>query len=368
MKKILMIGPFSKQINGMTVANKMLYSGLESQYQVELIDTLKDEKFENKENQGKFRLFKLIKIIKCLYRELYTIARNPYDYIYMTPGQSFYGFSRFIPYMLFAILKKRKFYLHIHGSKFREMYDEQSKLKRYFIEFFLVRSNGVIVLGDSLKFMFNGLIPHNKIYICENGVENTFVGKSNEIKRKIDSSVNDSKLNILYLSNLMEDKGILSLMKASESFNEEEILINLAGEIEPNIEKEISEYFKKESGKIVYNGVVDGAKKKELLLKSDVLVLPSKDEGQPISILEAYANACLVITDEKVGGISDIFSDVKNGYSCDHNDYLTIVEGLKKLKSNKVAMRNNYNYFIENFSEEEFVRRIVNIFEHNKKV
>ncbi|MGJ9383957.1 glycosyltransferase family 4 protein [Salipaludibacillus sp. CF4.18] len=365
MKKILIIGPFTKQINGMTVANKMLLDGLNSIYHVEFIDTLKDVEFDNKENQGKFRLLKLIKILKYMFKEIYTLSTNQYNYIYITPGQSFYGFARFIPYMLVAIFKKSFVYLHIHGSKFREMYDIQSKLKQFLIKFFLKRAKGIIVLGDSLRFMVDELVPKDKIFICENGVEDRFVASLKDIEAKIKGATNKKKQNVLFLSNLMQDKGVLTLLKASESFSEKEIVINLAGKIEPKIEVEIMEYLNKYPGKIIYNGVVDGITKKELLLKSDIFILPSKDEGQPISILEAYANACSVITDKSVGGIRDIFSDGINGYSCDHKDYFSIIDGIKNQTLNKEAMMKNYNYFNQSFTEDEFVRRVFNILEGN---
>lgn len=365
MKRLLMIGPFSKQINGMTVANKMLLSGLNSKYKVEFIDTLKEVKFDNKEDQGKFRLLKLLKILKYMFKELFKIATKDYNYIYITPGQSFWGFARFIPYMLVAISKRNSIYLHIHGSKFREMYDKQSKLKKSIIKFFLKRTHGIILLGNSLKFMFDGLVSRDKVFICENGVEDRFVASSRDIEIKLKDSKRKKKQCLLFLSNLMEDKGILTLLEASKYFSEEEICINLAGAIEPNIKPVVMEYLNKYPKKIIYNGVVDGLKKKELLLKSDIFILPSKDEGQPISILEAYANACSVIADENVGGIKDIFSGTLNGFCCNHNDYYSIVEGIKNLKTNNDSMLNNYNYFNQKFTREEVVGRLINIFESN---
>jgi glycosyltransferase involved in cell wall biosynthesis len=365
MKRLLMIGPFSKLITGMTVANKMLFRGLNSKFQVEFIDTSKEEQFDNKGNQGRFKLIKFLRILKYLFKEIYIMATKHNDYIYITPGQSFYGFIRFSPYMLIAVLKRNEFYLHIHGSRFREMYDKQSNLNKFVIKYFLEKAKGIILLGDSLRFMFNGLVTQDKIFICENGVENIFAASTRDIEKKINNSKTKKKQHVLFLSNLMEDKGVLTLLKASESFSEEEIIFNLAGEIEPNIEIEIMEYLNKYPEKIIYNGVVDGVIKKELLLKSDIFILPSKDEGQPISILEAYANACSVITDENVGGIKDVFSGDINGYSCNHQDFFTIVQGIKKLKYNKDSMMKNYNYFNQCFTEEAFIKRIVNIFESN---
>jgi glycosyltransferase involved in cell wall biosynthesis len=65
-----------------------------------------------------------------------------------------------------------------------------------------------------------------------------------------------------------------------------------------------------------YHGTVHGARKQELLREAHVFCLPTyyPYEGQPISILEAYASGCAVITTDH-SGIFDIFADGVNGYA-----------------------------------------------------
>lgn len=106
MKKILMIGPFPGSLNGQTIANQTAYEGLKVEYDVDRINTLKENEFKDKSRQGKFILSKFLKIMKEISSEIRKIATDNYDIVYMTSGQSFLGFMRFSPYMLTCIIKK----------------------------------------------------------------------------------------------------------------------------------------------------------------------------------------------------------------------------------------------------------------------
>ena len=364
MKKILLLGPFpvgKKGLNGQTIANQTLYEGLLSLYNVEKINTLKNLEFTNKEEQGKFKLIKFLKILFTLLEEIFHILFTKYDVIYMTPGQSFLGFMRFSPYMFCSFIKKVPCYIHIHGGSFRRMYDKQSNFKRKLLDFFIKRTAGVIVLGNSLRDMFKGLIEDSKIFVCENGVQDEIVATQEEIEKKMKRIGSSSKRKILYLSNLMKEKGILELLRASEELSEKEFEFNLVGAIEPNIKNIVDEYLKRYPNKIYYHGIVSGQDKKKIFLENDIFILPSWDEGQPISILEAYATGCYVITDSNIGGIKDIFIDKINGKKIIAKNTESIKEGLRNLE--KVDEINLYNYifFKTNYTKNKFLERIIRV-------
>lgn len=360
MKKILMVGPFPGQVNGMTIANQTLFDGLSEKYKVNRINTLKNDSFTDKKLQGKFNLKKFLSIVLELKKEISLIKNNDFDVIYMTTGQSYLGFMRFAPYMLISIKKRVPLYIHIHGGYFRKMYDSQSKFKKKTIDYFLKRIDGAIVLGDSLRNMFKGLVSEEKIYVCENGVQDEFIVTEEEIQEKIKRAEKDNKKRVLYLSNLMEEKGILDLLKASESFSEDEIEFNLAGAIEPSIKEKIEEYLTKYPNKIKYHGIVKGEEKKRLLLDNYIFILPSRDEGQPLSILEAYANGCAVITDPTVGGIRDIFTDEINGMRCIIKD-ISNIQNILENNSFQKYFEMNYKIVKKKFLRDFFINRIEKI-------
>lgn len=364
-KRVLILGPFplgNKGLNGQTIANETLYQGLSKKYDVKKINTSKSENFSNKSDQGKFKLAKFLKICVNFLLELKEILFTGHDIIYMTPGQSFLGFMRFSPYMLCSFIKKEPCYIHIHGGAFRKNYENFSKNKKKLILYLIKRLSGVIALGESLKYMFEGLIDSNKIHACENGVQDEFVATVNEIKIKKENFKKEKKIKLLYLSNLMEEKGILDILKASEKFTDEEIEINLAGAIEPNLKNIVEDYLKKYDKKLFYHGIVSGIEKKKLLLENYIFILPTyySNEGQPISILEAYVNGCSVITTSQ-GGILDVFEDNINGKLCKMKDVESIYNAILYLKDKDKFIDGNYKYGKEKFLKSSFVERIENI-------
>lgn len=361
MKKILLLGPFpigDKGLNGQTISNKMLYEGLLESYNINKINTLKSFEFVNKTEQGKFCIGKFLKILLYLIGDVFQIMFVKYDIIYMTPGQSFLGFIRFSPYMILSFMKKTPCYIHIHGSNFKNMYNKQLYIQRKILDYFLKRVAGVIVLGKYLVNTFEGLIEDSKIFTCENGVEDEIVASKKEIEKKLERIKKTNKRKVLFLSNLMKEKGILDVLEASEKFKEYEIEFNLAGAIEPNIKNIIENYLRKYPNKIIYHGVVSGKKKKKLLLDNDILILPSWDEGQPIAILEAYVTGCSVITDPNIGGIRDIYKNKINGISCQIKKPDTIEKAINILKNEYQYTEFNYKIGYLNYTREQFIKRI----------
>ncbi|MGL5051895.1 MAG: glycosyltransferase family 4 protein, partial [Fusobacteriaceae bacterium] len=350
-------------ITGQSISNETIYNGLsEKGYVVESIDTNFSKELTDKAQQGKFDLKKILITISRSINECKKNLFGKNEVVYMTPGATFLGIMRFSHYMFCSIIMKKTYFLHIHNGVFKKMYDSLSPIKKKSVLFFFKRSAGIIVLGDSLRAMFEGVIPEEKIFVCENGVQDEFIATEEEIKIKLEKFAKDTKKRVLYLSNLMEEKGILDLLKASEKFKDEEIELNLAGAIEPSLEKIVKEYLEKYPKKIKYHGIVKGEKKKRLLLENYIFILPTyySNEGQPISILEAYTNGCAVITDECIGGITDVFSHDKNGLSCQNRNVESIYLAIKNIDEKKY-IEMNYKYGKKRFLKDSFVERIEKI-------
>ncbi|MDX8335943.1 glycosyltransferase family 4 protein [Candidatus Cetobacterium colombiensis] len=358
--KILIIGPFPNPITGQSIANETVLEGLKQTYEVDYIDTNFYKELTDKTKQGDFDFNKIKITFKNCFSDCKKILKNKYDIVYMTPGRTYLGFMRFTHYMICSFLKKSKVILHIHNGCFRRMYNSQNILKRKSLDILLKKVNRVVVLGESLRNMFEGIISEDKIYVCENGVQDDIVATEDEINEKMERYKNDTKKRVIYLSNLMQEKGILDLLKVSEKFKDDEIEFNLAGAIEPSIKQEIEDYLKKYPKKIKYHGIVKGEKKKQLLLKNYIFILPSYDEGQPISVLEAYATGCAVITDEFIGGIKDIFKNNLNGIRVESKNINSIKIALENIDVINFLLK---NYIISNqkYKKSIFIKRIENI-------
>lgn len=311
--RILMIGPFPPPIHGMSLANRMLRDGLvERGHQVATLNTRTEISFGNLKNQGRFTPKRLVGSVSQIIKGIVRILFSPsLDVVYITPAQSEWGYLKYTPFIFSSTLRGVRVFIHIHGGYFRTMVDASKGWKRGLIKMSLDRISGAIVLGQSLRYMFEDLVPDGKIFVCPNAVEDEIFATKEEIEEKIRRWEKDDTIRIVYLSNLMRSKGILDLLEAVKTLKNEGIKVHLdvAGAIEPDVESEVRQYFSELERVVNYHGVVQGLKKKDLLLRNYIFCLPTyyPNEGQPISILEAMANGCIPFVTTHAG-VRDIVS------------------------------------------------------------
>jgi glycosyltransferase involved in cell wall biosynthesis len=70
--------------------------------------------------------------------------------------------------------------------------------------------------------------------------------------------------------------------------------------------------------KIHWSGWLDEAGVRQKMEESDVLLMPSLQEGLPMAAVEALWHG-LAIIGSRIGGLNDVISDTKNGCLCDLN-------------------------------------------------
>lgn len=170
------------------------------------------------------------------------------------------------------------------------------------------------------------------------------------------------KITVLFLSNLMKDKGIIDFLGAIGNLDSSRYHVDIAGAIEEHNYDVIKSKLSQLDFMATYHGVVSGEEKSKLFHKADVFVLPSYDEGQPLSILEAYSYGNTVITTD-VGGIPDIFTDGKNGVFCQVGDSMSIFSAITGLDSKKLNLfsENNLIAYESNYTSDAFCQRVQSI-------
>jgi len=258
------------------------------------------------------------------------------DVIYITISQSFAGNIRDILFYIICFKNLSRVIIHLHGGGIKKLiFDKNSFLKKI-NNFFLKRLGDVIVLGQSLVKIFSGMIPKQRVHIVANFAEKYLFLNEKKIENKFEVT---SPLRILFMSNLIIGKGYEELIDAYHGLSEElknMVSIDFAGSFESDDDKR--NFLNKVDGfeQIHYHGIVDGADKRDLFARAHVFCLPTYYyyyEGQPISILEAYASGCVVITTDH-GGIRDIFKDGINGFKVQKKSSKSIKLVIEKIFDN----------------------------------
>lgn len=128
-----------------------------------------------------------------------------------------------------------------------------------------------------------------------------------------------SPLRVVYLSNLIESKGYLDVLRAAGECKRRGIPphVSFAGGWVDSSRLLANRIVAEEKlgDEVQFLGVVTGEAKWHLLARSDVFVLPSyyPYEDQPISIVAAMASGLPLIT-TPVGCVEDMVRDGINGY------------------------------------------------------
>ena len=223
----------------------------------------------------------------------------------------------------------------------------------------------IIVLGESHKLMFNQKLFGNKIYILPNFVPSNLFITPESIESKFNV---ETKIKFLYLSNLMKGKGYDVLIEAFEKMDcllSSKIELHFAGSFDEEESQLFFENKIKKFNNVFYHGVVQSKEKKKLLESSCVLVLPSSFlEGQPLCILEAYANACFVITTTPPG-IKDIFVNEHNGLEINVNDSEDLKTKMEFLIHNRSLIKEygltNYQEAKDKYTYDIFIQNLNNL-------
>ena len=378
MKKVntLLIGIMPPPINGQTIAFQALADKLGGD-----ILTLSGKRHED--FKGIF--VKTFIFLGLLFRLIFKLISKKY-HVYHTLSQSQEGFIRDLPIVFLSKLFGSTVIVHIHGGNYDGFYKSQSSIFKKLISKMLMMTESIIVLSDNLKKMldFEAKLS-SKIKVIPNGLPWEMV--DNVLLRKYLPLKNKEPIKLIFLSNLIESKGYLAVLEATE------ILINRFGyHIEIDFCGEFIQYDDAQRFKnigdakayffdfiqehnliqsIHYQGIVEENVKRKLLKEAHFFVLPTyyKNEGQPISIIEAMANRCVVLT-TNYRGISEMIKPYESGVFVDFNCPEKIAEQIQYLIENpseyEKISENGYQKYLEKYTKEKHLTALIDEITHPK--
>lgn len=218
------------------------------------------------------------------------------------------SFCRKSIFIAIAKLFSKKVIFHSHGAEFKIFVSQHP----VFAKKVLGRCDCIIALSQSWKEWFMKTFNHPNVVVIKN-----IIG----CPQIISDMEKDDKLRLLFLGRLGKRKGFYDLIEVlhehhAEFENKIEVLFGGDGEIE-QICSLVKEYQLDNIAK--YQGWVDSEKRSYLLNLCDVYILPSYNEGLPISVLEAMSYSLPVIS-TNVGGIPEIVKNKENGFLIEPGD------------------------------------------------
>lgn len=211
--------------------------------------------------------------------------------------------------------------LHLHGSEMKPFYQSQRPFLQRLIRRHLERASAVIVLSESWRQFVGSIAPAAKITVVPNYVN---VPPASDPAARADHDM-------LFLGLIGERKGVFDMIPAfariAGDFPDARLIIGGNGQVEA-AEKLIAEL--NLQGRAVLAGWLVGDAKEALLRSSSIYILPSYNEGLPMSVLEAMAAGLAVIT-TTVGGIPELMTNGVDGVLIEPGDKASLANAMASL-------------------------------------
>ena len=319
MKKNLYFVQLPPPIHGVTTINKFIYESkkINENFQTDLIEIRYSD---NLSQLQKFTFGKIIKhfvIAGKLLQKLITFKPN---YVYFTIVPTGVGFYKDLLFLWLMKLSSATPVLHLHGKGIAEKVE--NKLIKRIYEWAFSKS---IIIHLSKRLLDKELgrlhLKNTKKCFVENGVE--------EIKTDfIESSKNKDVVNILFLSNLFESKGVFVALEAFRllPLEKENVVLHLVGGMSSKeMEEKINKIIAKNNLPVIIHGALFGDKKYKILEIADIFIHPTLNDAFPLVLLEAMQFKLPIISTYQ-GAIPDIIDDGQTGFLVKENDVVVLSE------------------------------------------
>lgn len=276
--------------------------------------------------------------------------------MYIVPSSNKKGFFRDILLYLPFILTNKKIICHIRSGSF----NIKNFPFNYIYKFDLFH---YIFLTENLKEI-SGV---NKNYnVIANFIDPIF-------EKNLSSGNTTKPINIIYLSNLFESKGIFEVIKALKDRNvKDDFRLKIFGKGEHEVIKKILGMIKPHSNIEFCGEISERAKVQKELANADIFILPTTYpiEASPRSIIEALSqNTVPIVTNH--AGIPNMV-DGASAYLIDKNKDLSsqIIDTLNFISNNSDDLKAKKNYtrqlFEKKYSYITLKNEIISLFKENE--
>ncbi|MBN9352239.1 MAG: WecB/TagA/CpsF family glycosyltransferase [Chitinophagaceae bacterium] len=360
--RILFLLHLPPPVHGSSMVGKWIRESklINENFDARYINLLASKSIQETGHVSAGKIFGFVKIWFRIFFELLLHRRPALCYLAMTTtGAAFYR-DTLVILLLKVFRVKRVYHLHNKGVIKNARKKFNSVLYR-----FAFRGADVIVLSKFLYRDIKMFVPGSRVHICPNGIP-VF---PKQIARKEPEHVPE----ILFLSNLMEAKGVYILLEAARILKNRGYEFNcifVGGESDitrEKFQKMVAELNLKNYAR--YLGKKVGEEKEHILEEADIFSLPTfyNKECSPLVLLEAMRNN-LPIVATREGGIPSLVDDESNGFLVPQEDAVLLAEKLAVLITNPALRKKmgeaGKKKFESRYTLHHFENRIVRIFEN----
>lgn len=294
---------------------------------------------------------KLCRFWGSLLKTFCMLVSHRYDLCYCAITCHGTGFLKDTPFVLLCKMFGNKIVIHQHNKGMAN--DVDRPVYRWLLPM-VYRNAKVVLLSWHLYSDIEKVVEKKNVLICPNGIKPTV---DPNFKREPNAVPH-----ILFLSNLLIDKGVLVLLDALKILKDKgySFVCDFVGSETKDID---AARFAKEVDKrglnniAIFHGCKYGKEKEAYFMQAVIFVLPSFNEAFPLVNIEAMEYK-LPIVSTKVGGIPDEVKNGVNGFVIEPRKANELAGAICKLIDDENLRRtmgdNSYALFRERFTREHF--------------
>ena len=302
--RLIVLGPLPPPHHGVTVSTTLVLASplLRQRFLVSHVDTSDHRELPNITRWD----FRNVALGLGAAARLLGSLTSPPGIVYLPLSQSAPGFLRDSIFVHIAALRRWKVAVHLRGSDFRGFYEGSPAWLKSWIRLTLGRVTSVAVMGTSLRWVVDGLVPAERIAVVPNGTPEPDA-----------YGVPRDEGTVLFLSNLMRRKGVAEAVEAALIVlrRHPSARFIFVGEWEDQqLSRELRQRVTHAGDRIRFLQPVTARAKDRLLASSSLLLFPPVEpEGHPRVVLEAMASGLPIVATRR-GAVVETVTDGESGF------------------------------------------------------
>ncbi len=238
---------------------------------------------------------------------------------------SYFSFLRKSMVVFLSALFGKKVILHIHGAEFILFYQNAPSVLKFYIRAVLNKCHCLLALSYQWQRDLKRISPTSDIRVVYNP---TIVRPA---VPDDSASGSHAPVRFLFMGRIGKRKGVYDILEALQYVQSRNFEIHLYGDGDLATVAALIQKNRLQTQVKLY-GWIDGEAKDAAFRQADVLLLPSYNEGLPISVLEALSYGLPVLS-TCVGGISEAVEQGVNGLLIEPGQCKVLAEHIECLSA-----------------------------------
>lgn len=356
-QRILLITPLPPPVHGSSMVSQWIKDSklLKEEFEMDFINLSTSRKVEEIQKGGLWlNMKKAERFTLAFLYAFWLLCTRRYDLCYLAITCHGLPFLKDFPFVMLCKMFRKKIIIHQHN---KGMSNDVEKWPYRWALPMAYRNTKVMLLSEHLYDDVSKVVKTEQVLICPNGIP--YATYSN-------STTGNGTPHILFLSNLIESKGVFILLEACRILKEKDIdfICDFVGKESKDINFELFNEAIKRKGlinNVFYHGPKYGEEKETYWNNASVFAFPTFDDCFPLVVLEAMQHGVPVITTNE-GGIPDIVINGETGYICERKNVQQLAEKIEILLNSAILRKQmghaGFKRYKEFFTQDSFEKRI----------